>query len=75
MDRPLDDQILETVAEAPLTPAAVVERVDADAYTIRTRLQILGMHHFLDFEDGQRLMLTHRSRTFLEGEDLAGPPR
>lgn len=73
MDRPIDDEILEAIAEEPSTPAGVVERVDADAYSIRSRLQILGMHHFLDADSERRLILTHRSRTFLEGEDPAGP--
>jgi hypothetical protein len=72
MERPIDDQIVEAVAEEAQTPEELVENLDVDSYTVRTRLQVLGMHHFLDLQDERRLVLTHRSRTFLEGEDSFG---
>jgi hypothetical protein len=72
MERPIDDRIVETLAEDPKTPAELIESLDADPYTIRTRLQVLGMHYFLDLDEGQQLVLTHRSRTFLEGENSFG---
>jgi hypothetical protein len=72
MERPIDDQIVEALAEETQTPEELVETLEADSYAVRTRLQVLGMHHFLDLEEGRRLVLTHRSRTFLEGEDSFG---
>jgi len=72
MERPIDDQIVEALAEERQTPAELVDTLDADPYVIRSRLQVLGMHHFLDVDEGRRLALTRRSRTFLEGDESVG---
>jgi hypothetical protein len=68
MERPIDDKILESVLEECHTVQAIIDQLSAETYTIRTRLQYLVLHRFLDVTSDRRLRITARARDFLRGE-------
>jgi response regulator of citrate/malate metabolism len=65
MDRPLDDKILESLREERLTVQELIDQLSAESYTVRTRLQYLVSHRFLEVTSDRRLRMTARARDFL----------